>query len=148
MTLLDLKPKIKNIRNVFETDFIKAMNDDFNTPEVCTIFSDMAKEINRLKKSDKKVAEELASELRQLANILGLLKYDPASFIQRNNQVDYNIMTKIEGLILDRNEARKAKDWLKADKLREQLNKLGVIPEDGQQQTTWRCRHPSLESEE
>jgi cysteinyl-tRNA synthetase len=132
----------------YSQKFTLAMNDDFNTPEACAVFFEMAREINRLKKTDKTAAEELAIELRQLANILGLLKYNPTSFLQRNNRIDDNTVVEIEKLISDRNEAREAKDWMRADRIREQLNRLGAIPEDGQKQTTWRCIHLKLESEE
>ncbi|MGP1931587.1 MAG: DALR domain-containing protein, partial [Arsenophonus sp. ET-DL12-MAG3] len=57
----------------FKIRFMAAMNDDFNTPKAYSVLFDLAKEINRFKDNNMTIANELAAQLRQLANILGLL---------------------------------------------------------------------------
>jgi len=123
-------------------DFIRrfhnAMNDDFNTPEACSVLFDIAREINRLKKKDHVAANGLAIELRNMASVLGLLTRDPEYFLQNHDQIDDSTVNKINGLIKQRNAARRNKDWVLADSIRHQLDKMNVMLEDGVQGTTWR----------
>ncbi|MBC8945568.1 cysteine--tRNA ligase [Xenorhabdus indica] len=123
----------------FESRFVEAMNDDFNTPEAYSVMFDMAREINRLKADDMAAANGLAAELRKLAGILGLLEQDPEQFLQSSAHADDNV-AQIEALIKQRNDARKNKEWVLADAARDQLNAMGIELEDGPQGTTWRCK--------
>ncbi|PWC11169.1 cysteine--tRNA ligase [Brenneria roseae subsp. americana] len=122
----------------FEARFREAMNDDFNTPEAYSVLFDMARDVNRLKTEDPQAANQLASALRNLANVLGLLEQDPEVFLQSGAQADDDEVKEIEGLIKQRKDARAAKDWALADQARDRLNELGIILEDGPQGTTWR----------
>ncbi|MEG7502619.1 DALR domain-containing protein, partial [Providencia stuartii] len=124
---------------VFKKRFEDAMNDDFNTPEAYSVLFDMAREINRLKSENKVAANELASELRKLAGVLGLLEQDPEAFLQGNAQGEGDEeVAKIEALIKQRNDARKNKEWALADAARDELTAMGIVLEDGAQGTTWR----------
>ncbi|MDE8739922.1 DALR domain-containing protein, partial [Escherichia coli] len=58
----------------FEARFIEAMDDDFNTPEAFSVLFDMAREVNRLKAVDMAAANAMASHLRKLSAVLGLLE--------------------------------------------------------------------------
>ena len=73
------------------------------------------------------------------ARVLGILHEQPEDFFRQlagtQKQAD---PAEIEKMIEDRTEARAAKDWAKADEIRERLKGLGVILEDGPQGTTWR----------
>ena len=64
----------------FEARFIEAMNDDFNTPEAYSVLFDMAREVNRLKAEDMAAANAMASHLRKLSAVLGLLEQEPEAF--------------------------------------------------------------------
>lgn len=112
------------------------MNDDFNTPNAISVLFEMAREINRLKNEDKLLADGLAARLRELAGILGLLEQDPEDFLQAGS--DDAEIAKIEELIKQRNDARQAKDWARADAARNELTAMGVILEDGSNGTMWR----------
>jgi cysteinyl-tRNA synthetase len=61
----------------FEARFVEVMNDDFNTPEAYSVLFDMAREVNRLKSEDMAAANALASHLRKLSSVLGLLEQEP-----------------------------------------------------------------------
>ncbi|MCV9880033.1 cysteine--tRNA ligase [Brenneria izbisi] len=124
--------------DVFEARFREAMDDDFNTPEAYSVLFDMARDVNRLKAEDPHAANQLASALRKLANVLGLLGQDPDVFLQSGAPGDDDEIKEIEGLIKQRKDARAAKDWALADQARDRLNELGIILEDGPQGTTWR----------
>lgn len=122
----------------YVTRFTDAMNDDFNTPEACAVLFEMVREINRLKETDQTAAAGLATQLKQLASVLGVLQLNPDDFLQgsaSNSEVD---VAKIEALINERLEARANKDWAASDRIRDELKDLGVIIEDSKGGTTWR----------
>lgn len=114
-------------------NFKAAMNDDFNTPEAVAVLFDLANELNKTR--DVKVA----AQLKGLANVLGLLNRNPESFFQAGTLAfDGGLTNQIESLITARAEAKKAKNFIEADKIRQDLLAQGVILEDGPQGTTWR----------
>ncbi len=116
--------------------FCKAMDDDFNTPEALAVLFDLAKEINRLKISNKQQAATSACLLVNIANVLGLLSQSPEHFLQGDESEDEVVM--IEALIKQRNDARANKDWSSADDARDKLAALKIVLEDGPNGTTWR----------
>jgi cysteinyl-tRNA synthetase len=117
--------------------FIDAMNDDFNSPIAISVLFDMAREINKLREENKiNEAENLASQLKKLGELFGILQMDPEVFLQ--GDVDVNFAAKIEQLIADRNAARKNKNFQEADRIRNELQKLNVTIEDAATGTTWR----------
>ncbi len=93
----------------FEARFVEVMNDDFNTPEAYSVLFDMAREVNRLKSEDMAAANALASHLRKLSSVLGLLEQEPDLFLQSGAQADDGEVAEIEALIKARLEARQAK---------------------------------------
>jgi len=117
--------------------FVKAMDDDFNTPEALAVLFDLAKEVNRVKATDKPQANHLASLLVTFAQVLGLLTQPADQFLQGGNDSTDEI-AEIEALILQRNTARANKDWASADDARDKLAALQVVLEDGPEGTTWR----------
>lgn len=116
--------------------FKEAMNDDFNTPAALAVLFELAREINKAKSENPAEANCLASRLKQLAGVLGLLEQDPETFLQGGANGDE--VAEIEALIKQRNEARAAKDWAKADEARNKLTQMGIVLEDGANGTTWR----------
>lgn len=113
----------------FETRFFSAMDDDFSTPEAIAVLFDLAREINTLKISKPKEVPGLVKLLKDLAGILGLLTRNPSEALGIINldQSDQNI----QDLIKARDQARKDKNWAEADRIRDELTKLGVSLEDG-----------------
>jgi cysteinyl-tRNA synthetase len=81
--------------------------------------------------------EALAAQMYAAGELLGVLAGDPEHWFAGDVDGD---MTgdDIEGLIAQRNEARAAKDFQKADAIRDQLAEAGVVIEDGPGGTTWR----------
>ncbi|MFT6925599.1 MAG: cysteinyl-tRNA synthetase [Psychromonas sp.] len=130
------KDTAQNKTNPYYQRFVKAMDDDFNTPEALAVLFDLAKEINRLKQSDIKQASVSARLLVTLANVLGLLNQSPEQFLQGDESQDEVAM--IEALIKQRNDARTNKDWAAADLARDKLAELKIVLEDGPSGTTWR----------
>ncbi|MEW6990715.1 cysteine--tRNA ligase [Colwelliaceae bacterium 6441] len=122
--------------NPFVASFCKAMDDDFNTPEALAVLFDLSKELNVAKQNNADNVIELASLLKGIGGLLGLLQLDPASFLQGEGNDDE--VAAIEALIKQRNDARANKDWGSADDARDKLKALNVVLEDSAGKTTWR----------
>ncbi len=122
----------------FEARFTTAMNDDFNTPEALAVLFDIAREINRLVKAEKREeAAKFGVLLRRLGGVLGLLQQDPDTFRQ-GGTTDAGFMAEVEAVIAAISEARKNKDFAKSDLLRDQLKAQGVIVEFSREGIKWR----------
>ncbi len=117
--------------------FKQAMDDDFNTPEALAVLFDLANQVNRLKDEDVAAAAQKAAVLKKLANIIGLLETDPEQYLQ-SGAGDNSDAEKIEALIAARKQARENKDWGEADRIRDELDGLGVVLEDKDGKTVWR----------
>jgi cysteinyl-tRNA synthetase len=133
--------------NSFKDHFIAVMDDDLNTAAGLGLLFDKVRDINRIidspaPKTDSKprLVKERA-ELLDCSKILGLLEEKPSQFFQEIEKSSPNIETEeIEKMIKDRREARKVKDWMRADAIREELSRKGIILEDGPRGTSWRLR--------
>lgn len=110
--------------------FHEAMSDDFNTPMAFAVLFELRNEINRTRDG------RLAALLRALGGTLGFLQADPAAFVQGMAAADET--AEIEALIAARAEAKKARNFAEADRIRDEIKARGIILEDGAGGTTWR----------
>ncbi|ENA37615.1 MULTISPECIES: cysteine--tRNA ligase [Pseudomonas] len=117
--------------------FAAAMDDDFNTPEACAVLFEMVREVNRLRDQDIQAAAGLASRLKQMAEVLGVLQLEPDEYLRAGaeGKVDE---AAVDRLIQARLDARAAKNWAESDRIRDELTAMGVVLEDGKGGTTWR----------
>jgi cysteinyl-tRNA synthetase len=112
--------------------FSAAMNDDFNTPLAVAELFDLATEVNKTK------SVQTARQLKALAGVLGLLQRSSTEFLQAGGDSELS-EGAIDAIIAERTEAKKAKDFTKADMLRRGLAEAGVVLEDKPGgATTWR----------
>ncbi|MCU0600873.1 MAG: cysteine--tRNA ligase [Desulfobacterales bacterium] len=155
---LGMIPDIKDTTNIKKQKaqdnswklFCNAMDDDFNSALGIGILFEAIRRINRsLDETGEKnsspqkdgIAEDCADILR-MANILGILSETPSVYFERKKQVEVQKKSidpeKIEKMILDREVARKAKDFKKADEIRTTLKSLNVQIEDRPGGTIWK----------
>ena len=111
--------------------FKAAMDDDFNTSEAVAVLFELAGEVNR------SASVATAGLLKALGGVLGLLQNDPASHLQALLGSAYT-PAQIEQLIVDRANARMAKNFAEGDRIRQVLLDAGVVLEDSAQGTLWR----------
>ncbi|MDO9213208.1 MAG: cysteine--tRNA ligase [Methylococcales bacterium] len=128
---------VDSVDSVVDTDykarFEQAMDDDFNTPVALAVLFDLARDLNKAKTHEPEKVAGLAANLKQLASLLGLLQDAPDAFLKGDADDD------IEQQIQARIDAKKAKDWATADKIRNDLKANGIILEDSPDGTTsWR----------
>lgn len=120
----------------YEKAFREAMNDDFNTAEAMGVLFDLARDLNRIKEEDAEQAGQLARLLLKLADVLGILQGNAEEFL-RSGGADVDAAL-IDSLIAQRRQARADRDWALADQIRDQLNAMRVVVEDGADGSRWR----------
>lgn len=113
----------------YKAQFIEAMDDDLNTADALAAIFSLVKEANiAVSKPIGKVAcEALINALDELCDVLGILYNKPQN----------NLDEEVEALILERTEARKNKDFKKADEIRDKLKEMGIVLEDTPQGVKW-----------
>lgn len=121
----------------FEKDFHAAMQDDFNTPEALATLFELVREINRVRAEDEAAAAALGALLRQLGDLIGILQSDAESYLRGGASANDGD-AEIDALVAQRNEAKANKDWGTADEIRNKLQEMGIVLEDGPSGTTWR----------
>ncbi|MEJ2657534.1 MAG: cysteine--tRNA ligase [Desulfobacterales bacterium] len=130
--------------------FREAMDDDFNSARGIGIVFDTVRTVNRLLDQHEynvpdpvkqTIASELADVLR-IGNILGILLDSPDQYFTKKQKqileekaVDPAVITK---MVEERDAARKAKDWKKADQIRSRLAEMDVTIEDRPDGTVWK----------
>ena len=112
--------------------FTDAMNDDFNTRAAII-------EIQAVVSQNP--GRDVASWFEKYAgDVLGLLPSSAEVLAGRAEaeSARADIADRVEGLLKERETARQTKNWDRADEIRDELNSIGVIVEDGQDGPTWR----------
>jgi cysteinyl-tRNA synthetase len=117
-------------------EFTEALEDDLNTPRAIAALFNLARELNRLGNAPE--APAVAKQLRASAAILGLLHQDLAEWCRVGGTATDDSAAEIDALLLERNAARKARDFAAADRIRDQLLAMNVIIEDGPGGSSWR----------
>jgi len=134
--LKDCEIQVDEVENEFSFQYRAMMDDDFNVPGALAVLFDIAKSINLLKDSDQfDQANQLATALVSLAKPLGVLQQDPEEYLKTGVQLSED---KIDGLISERELARKNKDFKKSDQIRDELVSMNIVLEDSIDGTSWR----------
>lgn len=107
---------------VYKEKFKESMEDDLNTADAISAIFELVKEINTVtsENSTKEFCEKELGLLTELSGVLGLLKENEKS----------DIPEEVSNLVEERQAARKAKDFARADEIRDELKRRGITLED------------------
>lgn len=133
LLLAEEKDEPKTIHEIIlqcSTEFDSALSNDFNTSLALTAFFKLVKEINRLAADEllsKSIAEKALPEIERMLSVLGLV-------IPKITKDEIN---SINELIKKRESLRQQKKYHDADKIREQIAKIGIELIDHKNRTSW-----------
>lgn len=122
----------------FKSDFLAAMDDDFNAPQAVATLFDLSREVNQMLSSTSLSKTSLLQILdlySELGNILGLNLLDAGLSQGSSSNLDAQLMGLIIAL---RQEVRAQKLWPLSDKIRDGLTMLGITLEDKKDGTSWK----------
>ena len=109
--------------------FVEAMDDDLNTADGIAALFELARDINSFftETRSKEAVSYAIAKFDELTGVLGLLY---------NRKAD-SLDSEVEALIADRQAARKAKDFARADAIRDKLSEMGIVLKDTPQGVQW-----------
>ena len=152
-TVIEVRNKIKaapdgevdeEVGKTLETlkeKFEKAMNDDLNTSVALSVLFELVRETQKLLQDNttsKQTLEAIDGLFSMLGgDVLGIVKDE----YEQAGSVDNELMDKLVKILVEqRNEARKQKDYARADVIRKKIDEAGIVLEDSQQGTSWRIK--------
>ena len=121
--MTDAEKEVYEGYDKFRQQFISAMDDDLNTADGITAVFELVTAINTAVKdgASKEFAEKSLETLMEFADVLGILQQDKA---------DEGIGEDIQALVDERQQARKEKNFARADEIRDQLAAMGITLKD------------------
>ena len=136
--LRDLSDVVVDDTRDVDADLIAALSDDLNTPE--SVFAvgqrRWAAQARKAITPEEKVAAKKA--LLSAGEFLGLLQRNPEDWFKHSSGDDAIDAAWVEQMLIERTEARKARDFAKADRIRDELAAKNIVIEDGPQGARWK----------
>ena len=132
----DIEPS--QVNKKFSEEIFIALNDDMNTSKAFSIIDEMIGNSNDkldVNPKDENLKKELVANILFINDILGIGFNDAFTYFQFG--IDEKTKSKIEDLINQRNEAKKAKDFTSADAIRDELTKLEISVMDTTNGVVW-----------
>lgn len=148
MELVPVPEKFQQVITGADEDIEKDMDDDFNTPqmlarlfEVVRAYNNFARTPGKMTPEKKAVAEVFFHWLKNKGSILALFQLDPGDYLLAldNRLLAAKDLSRkdIDQLVADRSKARKDKDFVASDKIRDQLAEMGISIQDTPAGTFW-----------
>ena len=133
-TLRDVAPAVVDVdwQDSFAARFAAALNEDFDSSGAIAVLFELAAEANRQKSAS------LSGLLKALAGVIGLLERDPQAYLQGGAVAGGLDAAAIEQMIADRAAAKKARNFVEADRIRDELKAAGIVLDDSAAGTVWR----------
>lgn len=128
----------EDAKTPFKEELLKALSDDLNVSASLALIDEMITHANETLDTagkHKELKQETLSNLAYIEEVLGFGAKNPYEYFQWG--VNEETKTKINELIKQRDEAKKAKDFAAADKIRDEILSLGVNIMDTPQGTFW-----------
>lgn len=128
----ELSAELKKDLDDYRTRFCEAMDDDLNTADALGVIFDLTRYINKnvlVTDANKASLEAAAKVFDELTDVLGI--------VYKEKEDNDDGAAEIEALIEERTNARKEKNWAKADEIRDKLTAMGIVLEDTPQGVKW-----------
>ncbi len=148
--------KVVELSESFDERFHAAMDDDFNTAKALGYAFELARAVNRFsnhKKAKKRggpIAEKALAAFDVVRESLGLLAMTPSAFVDEVKAKRLPTLgltpEQVDAMLRERFDARAAKDWAKADAIRNELEEKGIAVMDRPDGVDWRVRLDVRES--
>ena len=132
--LQDIELTTENLSDDIMESLMESLLNDLNTPKLLAHLNTLA---NKLSSANKDEKINIKNNLIAAGKILGILREDPDVWLGYNQSLNPE-KEEIEGLINQRNEARRDKDFKLADEIRDKLKIKGIEIEDTNNGTIWR----------
>jgi len=116
-------------------DFLAALDDDLNTPRANAEMFALAKRLEGGTDAKRALAK---GQLLAGGVLTGFLIADPQAWF--HGGADPALTAHVDALIAERAQARKTKDWTRADAIRDEISSLGVEVMDGSDGASWKLR--------
>ncbi|HOJ13568.1 MAG TPA: cysteine--tRNA ligase [Deltaproteobacteria bacterium] len=137
--------RIERFVSFFTEEVGEAMADDFNTARCIAALHELTTEVNRLLDNDPRISKAdraaLDTAVAEVRDLFGILREEPAVFLDAVKRSGVSLSglseEEIERLVEERNQARKAKDFRRADEIRDMLKAKGIVLKDTPGKTIW-----------
>lgn len=139
------EPRLVLIASRFKEQLDSAMSDDFNTAKAIGLVHELVTEVNKGLDSRPEVThsdiEAIESAMDEVRGILGIMREEPQEFLETMKhrgleEIGLDV-SELEDLIRQREQARKARDFKKADSIRDTLMARGIALKDTPDGTVW-----------
>lgn len=148
LSLVPVPEKFTTLLKKVDGEIAAALDDDFNTPLVIAGFYEVLREFNNVCRAPGKVtpekkaiAETFLGWLKNKGEILALFQEDPTIYLRALDDMLLKqkglVRENINQLVLQRSTARASKDFATADRLRGELQGLGILVQDSAVGTEW-----------
>ncbi|MEJ2199404.1 MAG: cysteine--tRNA ligase, partial [Desulfuromonadaceae bacterium] len=154
-TCPDPLPELRDILErieMVEARFCEAMDDDFNTALAIGHLFDLVRGLNRIATGKEYLdcprllvgLEDGRRQLLKLGSVLGLFVSEPSAWLERQKSAGLEeselSAEQIEALIVERQQARKERNFARADQIRAELEEKGILLLDSKEGTSWKLK--------
>ena len=133
------KVDLSDTKNIpLDEGVIESLKDDFNSPKLISFLHKILDKLNQSFLNNKNESKSTADLLISSGSVMGLFQSKPDEYFKFISSEALVTEEEIEDLITERNLARNQKDFIKSDKIRDDLKAKGINLEDFGEKTIWK----------
>ena len=133
------KVDLSDTKNIpFDEGVIESLKDDFNSPKLISFLHKILDKLNKSFLNNKNESKSIADLLISSGSVMGLFQSKPDEYFKFISSEVLITEEEIEDLITERNLARNQKDFIRSDKIRDDLKAKGINLEDVGEKTIWK----------